>query len=385
LHFAHSANEISFDSGNIAVLQCVLDGDSSDGGSFSWTGPAVTNDRAVKTLDSSGTVSTLTIASVGRRDEGQYSCSFTGLDTISITLDVVCKLSAIYRSRVPFTDSHSMLFDIISAVDPHFLPGVPENRYQEFIEETDVVVECPAFLGDPQGTMIWLRDSMVISRMINDDQFIPEDGRLTILNIREGDEGVYRCAISLLGIRDSRYITINVLERDTLAPRIVEPSNPIQVMYGDPLDLTCQLEVQRDDVQYTWTVDTNYEDDHFKNTTPALHRDAYRFLGGRYTCKAVNEYGYDEQVFHVRILGKSVHTSNKLNDIICGKLLLLLQLHQCLQIALKGSRQEMKVTLLCWSTVDSHHRYSSQSWTFSGVYRMGMENGHGSHLVDVLV
>ena len=94
LHFAQRVSEISVDSGNDAVLQCVLDGDSPHGGSFSWTGPAVASGRAVITLDPSGTVSTLTIADVGGSDEGSYSCSFTGIGTRSITLDVVCKLSA---------------------------------------------------------------------------------------------------------------------------------------------------------------------------------------------------------------------------------------------------------------------------------------------------
>ena len=176
-------------------------------------------------------------------------------------------------------------------------------EYQEFIEETDAVVECPAFFGDPPGTMIWTRDNVVIS----DDRFTLEDGRMRIQNIQENDGAVYRCLLtSLLGIVDSRFISVNVLERSELAPRIVEPLNPIEIMYGEPLDLMCQLEVQRDDVHYTWTVDTDYEDNNFKNTTPTLHRDAYQFLEGRYTCRAGNDYGYDEQVFFVRILGKSV-------------------------------------------------------------------------------
>ena len=178
---------------------------------------------------------------------------------------------------------------------------MPEN--QEFIEETDAVVECPAFFGDPPGNMIWTRNNTNVG--ITDERFIPEDDRLTILNIRDGDEGIYRCTINRPGIIDSRFITVHVLERHSLAPRIVEPLNLTQVMYGDALDLICQLEEQRDDVQFTWTVETDYEDDQFKNTTPAFHRDAYGFLGGRYTCKAENEYGYDEQVFRVRILGKS--------------------------------------------------------------------------------
>ncbi|MGJ8945984.1 immunoglobulin domain-containing protein, partial [Salmonella enterica subsp. enterica serovar Kentucky] len=124
-------------------------------------------------------------------------------------------------------------------------------------------------------------------------------------NIQKNDEGVYRCSINRLGIVDSRFINVNVLERSELAPRIVEPMSPIEVVYGGPLYLVCQLEVQRDNILYTWTVDTDFEDNHFKNTTPTFHRDAYQFLGGRYTCKAENEYGYDEQVSYVRILGKS--------------------------------------------------------------------------------
>jgi hypothetical protein len=101
LYFVPSVPGINVDSGNNAVLQCILDGDSTHGGSFSWTGPAVTSGRANITLDTSRTVSTLTIDSVGRSDEGRYSCSLTGVVTISITLDVVCKLLAIiYRSRI---------------------------------------------------------------------------------------------------------------------------------------------------------------------------------------------------------------------------------------------------------------------------------------------
>ena len=189
------------------------------------------------------------------------------------------------------------------AVDPHFLI-VDEN--QEFIEETDTVVECPAFFGDPPGHMIWTRGNEVV----NDDRFTLEDGRMRIQNIQESDEGIYRCSISLLDIVDSRFITVAVLERDSLAPRIVEPSNPIGVMYGDPLDLMCQLEVQRDDVQYTWTVDTGYEDNLFQNTTPSLHRNPYQFPGGFYTCRAENDYGYDQQVFYVRILGNKFQVNN---------------------------------------------------------------------------
>jgi hypothetical protein len=114
-------------------------------------------------------------------------------------------------------------------------------------EGADAVVECPAFFGDPRGTMIWIPDNVVVT----DNRFTPEDAQM---RIQRNDGGIYRCLIHQCVLVDSRLITVAVLERDSLAQRIVEPSNPIQVMYGDPLDLTCQLEEQKDDMQYTWIV-----------------------------------------------------------------------------------------------------------------------------------
>ena len=95
LHFAPDLSVLSIDSGRNVMLQCILGGDSTHGGSFSWTGPAIASHRAVITLDSSRTVSTLTIESVGQSDEGEYSCSFAGVGRVSITLDVRGKLPKI--------------------------------------------------------------------------------------------------------------------------------------------------------------------------------------------------------------------------------------------------------------------------------------------------
>ena len=93
LHFAPNLNRISIDSGRNVLLQCILSGDSNHGESFLWTGPAIVNesDRVYITLDSSGTVSTLSIRHVVRSDEGRYFCSYTDVGVVSIILDVVCK------------------------------------------------------------------------------------------------------------------------------------------------------------------------------------------------------------------------------------------------------------------------------------------------------
>ena len=170
------------------------------------------------------------------------------------------------------------------------------SEYQDFLEGTDAVVECPAFFGDPPGHMVWTRDN---AQILN-ERFIPEDGRLTILNIQNGDNAIYRCSIARLGIVDSRLITVAVLERSELAPRIVEPRNPIEVMYRDSLDLHCQVEIPKDNFYYTWTVDTLSELSLLTNTTPSFHRNSGKFVGGRYTCRVENDFGYDEQVFFIR-------------------------------------------------------------------------------------
>lgn len=108
---------------------------------------------------------------------------------------------------------------------------------------TASVVEYPAI---SQGTMTLIHDDAVIT----DDRFTIEDGRM---RIQQNDEGVYRCSISLLGIVDSiaRFKTANILERDGLTPRVIEPPNSIQAVYGDPLDLVC---LQRGNMQSTSTV-----------------------------------------------------------------------------------------------------------------------------------
>lgn len=184
----------------------------------------------------------------------------------------------------------------IPAAPPHF-----ENvsEHQVFTAGSDAVVACPAFLGDPEGEMIWLRDD----RIIDDDRFTEDVERLTIQNARIEDSGTYSCSLKRNGIQGTKTINVVVRPRDDLAPRISEPQNPIRVMYREPLDLTCELE-RGENVEYSWTIETDFEENHLNNTTPHLYRDAERFLGGRYTCRAENEYGYDEQLFFVRLLGK---------------------------------------------------------------------------------
>ena len=94
------------------------------------------------------------------------------------------------------------------------------------VSETDDVVECPTL---SHGIMIWIHDN------VTGDHFTLEYGEM---RIEQKDKGVYRC---LLGIINAR-LHFKILKRDGLTLRIAEP---IQIVYGDPLDLAC---LQRGDM-----------------------------------------------------------------------------------------------------------------------------------------
>ena len=88
------------DVGGTAAIQCVLNENADNiEGAFLWTvngsnqALRSTEDGRVTITDSgAGTVSELVINSVHHGDEGVYSCSYSNLEAVPITLDVVCKL-----------------------------------------------------------------------------------------------------------------------------------------------------------------------------------------------------------------------------------------------------------------------------------------------------
>ena len=187
------------------------------------------------------------------------------------------------------------------AVDPHFL-DVPLN--QRFADGTDAVIQCPAVFGtDPQTEMQWF---IVGDQIItNSSRFTAEFGRLTIHNIRRSDGDVqYRCIIQKPGEPNiGRTIKVEVLPRHKYVPRINDTDRTIEVDLGQPLNLSCSLEEPRDDVVYSWTINTELEHD-ILTSSSYVHREPFTFVGGIYTCKAENEFGYDIVDFSVKVLSK---------------------------------------------------------------------------------
>lgn len=197
------------------------------------------------------------------------------------------------------------LFDF--AVEPAFLSV---EEHQEFAAGTDAVVKCPANFGSsPPAEMRWTRnDESTLNKdrsvTLISDRFVPESGVLRIQNIRVEDSGSYTCLLYRNGIIGRKTIRVEVLPQSEFAPKINDTIRKYEVMYEHPLTLPCKLVKSLENVTYSWTIDTEYEQDILKNTHAELHRDARKFVSGRYTCRAENKYGYDETDFIVRINGK---------------------------------------------------------------------------------
>jgi hypothetical protein len=178
---------------------------------------------------------------------------------------------------------------------------VEEN--QTFAEGTDAVVKCPAHFGsDPRVRMSWFRNDRII---LEQEQFVPENKRLTIQDISIEDRGNYECHLRR-GAQSigKMIIRVEVLPQSKFAPKIIDTIRRFEVMYGKPLTLPCKLVKRQENVTYSWTIDTEFEQDILKNTRAVLYRDAGKFVSGKYTCRAENQYGYDETDFIVRINGK---------------------------------------------------------------------------------
>ena len=188
---------------------------------------------------------------------------------------------------------------LISAADEATFLNV--ERHQKFVEDTDAVVKCPAHFGS-NSRISWFRDDEIIKET---KRFAPENEYLRIQNISTNDGGNYECRLRRNSQSiDKMTIQVEVLPQSKFAPKINDTIRRFEVMHGNPLTLPCKLVKSQENVTYSWTIDTEFEHDILKNTHAVLYRDPTKFVSGRYTCRAENQYGYDETDFIVRINGR---------------------------------------------------------------------------------
>ena len=141
----------------------------------------------------------------------------------------------------------------------------------------------------------------------NGTKFTAENERLTIHDIRQGENGsTYRCVLfdQIPYVYETRDIQVKVCRQCECIPKIVDEGRRITVSYDQALDLLCQLQEPREGVQYSWTINTEFEQDHLVNYSANLQRERGQFFGGIYTCRAENQFGYDIADFFVKVTGK---------------------------------------------------------------------------------
>ena len=215
-----------------------------------------------------------------------------------ILVSVCCRFVCIHS----FTE-----FYFIHFADKPFFRNVEE--LQVFAENTNAVVKCPAYFGNPPtGYMRWIvindgRETAIQ----NGTRYTAENGQLTIRNIGLEKNGTtYKCELINHSpfVYENKVISVEVRPQSEYVPKIVDLRRRITVSYDQALDLPCQLQEERENVQYSWTIHTEFEHDHLVNYGANLRRDRGQFLGGIYTCRAENQFGYDIADFAIRITGK---------------------------------------------------------------------------------
>ena len=184
---------------------------------------------------------------------------------------------------------------------------------QIFVENTDAFVKCPVYFGSsPDASISWYMINEDGSRtpIQNGTKFRAENERLIINNIRQEENGsTYRCALYNRSpyVYETRDILVKVCRQHECIPKIVDERRSITVSYDQALNLPCQLEEPSEGVQYSWTIHTEFEHDHLVNQGANLQRERGQFLGGIYTCRAENQFGYDIADFAVKITGKQTY------------------------------------------------------------------------------
>ena len=184
---------------------------------------------------------------------------------------------------------------------------------QVFAENTNAVVECPAYFSS--GTsMFWnvINEDDRPTFVQNSTKFTAENERLIINDILQRESGsTYQCILINYGLEPSvelrQEIRVEVRPQSEYVPKIVDERRSITVSYDQALNLPCQLEEPREGVQYSWTIHTEFEHDHLVNHGANLQRERGQFLGGIYTCRAENQFGYDIADFAVKITGKQIY------------------------------------------------------------------------------
>ncbi|XP_045480694.1 fasciclin-2 isoform X2 [Harmonia axyridis] len=179
--------------------------------------------------------------------------------------------------------------------------NAPQNQYP--IINTDYTIKCEV-KGNPYPTVDWYKDDVNI---VTQDRYIVEQQGLTIKNVRESDDGVYRCTAVVISTGQIKSTEIKV---EVLIPPKIEPIPTVSVTEGDSASVKC-IASGKPPPKYTWINVGTSEDlrkaDRFnvKEINGELHISRVEFNDqSLYKCVATNEAGQAETTVDFKVLVK---------------------------------------------------------------------------------
>lgn len=179
------------------------------------------------------------------------------------------------------------------------------------------MVRCNVFPGDPPSRPIWMRSGRTISNSYMDRYRLqPDSMSLAIEDIKDSDAGIFTCGFNtIMGYR-SRNITVTVAPPNT--PVFTVMINPDQrnlyVNYGNPLSLTCRVDVDPASVNISWII-LGHTIVH--NSTLLLQPE--EVMTGFYTCFAHNADIERHRSVFVTVTAKPEFTDVRLRDTLVLK------------------------------------------------------------------
>ncbi|XP_044749607.1 fasciclin-2 isoform X2 [Coccinella septempunctata] len=179
--------------------------------------------------------------------------------------------------------------------------SAPENQYP--IINTDYTIKCEV-KGNPSPTVDWYKNEVNI---VTQERYIVVNGGLTIKNVRESDDGVYRCTAVVISTGQIKSTEIRV---EVLIPPKIEPIPTVSVTEGESAIVKCKA-TGKPPPKYTWIKVGTSEDlrkaDRFnvKEITGDLLISRVEFNDqSSYKCVAENEAGLAETSVDLKVLVK---------------------------------------------------------------------------------
>ncbi|RZC33481.1 fasciclin-2, partial [Asbolus verrucosus] len=189
---------------------------------------------------------------------------------------------------------------VITFVDITFVDA-PESQYPRVGE--DFLVKCKV-QGNPTPVVDWNKDDRIIQ---TNDKFVVQNEGLLIKNVRETDDGSYKCTAVVLS---TGHIKTKNIKVEVLIPPEIQAMNEVSVIEGETASTKC-VATGKPPPTYIWIKEHTSQDlsktDRFdvkKNTGDLIITKVESNDDGVYKCTAENPAGRVESKVKINVLVK---------------------------------------------------------------------------------